>query len=256
MSTHDECIQDQFARQAVPFSKVKWHNHEELLSLIMELARMRPTDTVLDVACGPGIVACEAARHAKTVTGIDVVPAMLEEARRRQSDARLTNVDWCQADAYSLPFGDDVFSRVFTRFSFHHLMDPERALREMWRTAASGARIVITDVYVSERRQQAEAYDHMEKLRDPSHVRTLRLRELTEMFDAMGAEDLHAEFFRLEVELEKQLSSSFPNPGDDEKIRKLLRRDLSENRMGVNPIQREGKIYFSYPIVVMAGNKA
>ena len=67
---------------------------------------------------------------------------------------------------------------------------------------------------------------------------------------------MQTDFFRLEAELERQLVSSFPAPGDDVKIREMFRRDLSENRMGVNPVMRDGKIYFSYPIVILSGNKA
>lgn len=255
MSTHDERIRDQFTRQAEPFSKVKWHNHEALLELILESAGIGENDRVLDVACGPGIVACEAAKHARSVTGIDLVPAMIDLAKKRQAEAGLANVDWRVGDVYSLPFKGAAYSRVMTRFSFHHFTDPAAVLKEMWRVASDGARIVVTDVYASNDPEVAAAYDRMETLRDPSHVRALRLGEMLDLFETMDAEDVRTEFFRLEADLDKQLAASFPNPGDDEKIRELFRRDLSENRMGVNPVLKDGKVHFSYPIVVLSGRK-
>ena len=41
-------------------------------------------NSVLDVACGPGLVACALAEVARSVTGIDLTPAMIDQARTRQ----------------------------------------------------------------------------------------------------------------------------------------------------------------------------
>lgn len=255
MSRHDDLIQDQFSRQAKPFARVKWHNHDDLLDLILEVAEVGAGDRVLDAACGPGIVACAAAARGARVTGVDVVPAMIEEARKKEREAGLSGIDWRTGDVRSMPFAGSSFDRVLTRFSFHHFAEPAAVLKEMWRVAARGARVTVCDVYVPEDREKAAAYDRMETLRDPSHTRALPLSELMELVYMRGAEDVRAEFYRLEVDLDRQLASSFPNPGDDEKIREIFRHDLSENRMGVNPFVKDGRVHFSYPIVVVGGTK-
>ena len=77
-------ILDQFTKQAVPFSEMPAHSNEESIRLFTDRAGIGPGDSVLDVACGPGLVACALARVARHVTGIDLTPAMIEQAQARQ----------------------------------------------------------------------------------------------------------------------------------------------------------------------------
>jgi SAM-dependent methyltransferase len=78
---HSELSLDQFTRQAVPFATASSIKDEAALRLIVELSGAGPDDTVLDVACGPGLVVCAFARVVRHATGIDVTPAMLDQAR-------------------------------------------------------------------------------------------------------------------------------------------------------------------------------
>jgi SAM-dependent methyltransferase len=170
-------ILDQFTRQAVPFSEMPAHSNEESVRLVMDMARIGPEDDVLDVACGPGLVACELAEVARHVAGIDLTPAMIEQAQAKQRSKGLTNLTWLVGDAVPLPFPDPAFSVVVTRYSFHHFLDPRAVLVEMVRVCQPGGRVAVIDVFTSNP-EQAEAYNRVEKLRDPSHVRALSLEEL------------------------------------------------------------------------------
>ena len=78
---HKASIIDQFSRQAVPFAQVPGHTKEESLPLLLEMAEASLDDAVLDVACGPGIVACAFAPLVHHVRGIDITPAMLKQAQ-------------------------------------------------------------------------------------------------------------------------------------------------------------------------------
>ena len=57
------------------------------------------------------------------------------------------------------------------------------------------------------------------------------------------------------MELEKQLKASFPNPGDDEKIRELFRQDVELDKLGMGAHMVGSEIHFSYPISIYVGNK-
>jgi SAM-dependent methyltransferase len=93
MASHNDTIVDQFTRQAVPFATAAPIRDAAALQLIVAAARTTASDTVLDVACGPGLVACAFARTARHVTGIDLTPAMLEHARGLAAkDGRTTNL--------------------------------------------------------------------------------------------------------------------------------------------------------------------
>ena len=142
-------IVDQFTRQAIPFARMPAHSTEESIRLVRDAAGIGPGDTVLDVACGPGLLACDFAGYARRVTGIDLTPAMIEQARALQRARGLVNLAWHVGDVTSLPFEDASFSVVFTRYSFHHLLDPRAVLAEMVRVAEPGGRVVVVNVYTT-----------------------------------------------------------------------------------------------------------
>ena len=99
---------------------------------------------------------------------------MIEQAQALQQAQGLTNLTWRIGNVLPLPFPDASFSLVFTRYSFHHLLDPEAVLAEMVRVCSPGGRVAVVDVFTSSP-EQAEAFNRMERLRDPSHVRALSL---------------------------------------------------------------------------------
>src|SRR5499426_2802283 len=133
MSSHRDRIVDQFTRQAVPFSTAPGIRDEAALQLLVEASGAGSEDTVLDVACGPGLVVCAFARVVRHATGIDLTPAMLDRARVTQQERGLTNVTWRLGDVLPLPYPDGTFTIVTSRFAFHHFQDPRAVLAEMRR---------------------------------------------------------------------------------------------------------------------------
>jgi ubiquinone/menaquinone biosynthesis C-methylase UbiE len=249
-----QLILDQFTRQAIPFAEMPAHSNDEANLLLIEMAQIGPKDNVLDVACGPGLVACTLAQVARHVTGIDLTPAMIEQAKKRQQASRLNNLTWLVGDAVPLPFPDAAFSVVVTRYSFHHFLKTQAAIAEMVRVCKPEGRIAVVDVF-TRNPEQAEAYNHVERLRDPSHVRALLLEELTGLFREAGLRDVRTGFYKLEVKLEDLLANSFPNPGDADRIRDIFEEDLGVDRLGVGAYRNEGEIRFAFPVVVVVGQR-
>jgi ubiquinone/menaquinone biosynthesis C-methylase UbiE/GrpB-like predicted nucleotidyltransferase (UPF0157 family)/8-oxo-dGTP pyrophosphatase MutT (NUDIX family) len=247
---HQWLIVEQFTNQAVPFSQMPDHSSE----LILAASGVGQTDTVLDVACGPGTITCAFAQTAHHVTGIDLTPAMIDQAKVFQEAHDLANLSWRIGHVLPLPLPDASFSLVFTRYSFHHSLDPKAVLAEMVRVCSPGGRVVVVDVFTSSP-AQAEAFNRMEKLRDPSHVRALSLEELTGLFHEAGLHNVRRQFYKHEFGLEAVLKGSFPNPGDAERVRQLFEADLGVDRLGLAAGRREGDIHFAYPIVILVGDK-
>ena len=92
-ATHSELIQDQFTRQAGVFNAAGTITNEQALKMIIEAGHAGSNDTVLDVACGGGIIVCAFAPHVGHATGIDMTPAMLDQSRKLAAQKRLTNVN-------------------------------------------------------------------------------------------------------------------------------------------------------------------
>ncbi|HZS07500.1 MAG TPA: methyltransferase domain-containing protein [Blastocatellia bacterium] len=254
MNTHQQSVIDQFTRQAVPFAQSAGHTNEESLRLLVELAEVSAADTVLDVACGTGMVACAFATVASHVTGIDLTPAMLEQARLLAARRGLTNISWHEGDIEALPFPDNNFSVALSRYAFHHFPNPGVVLSEMARVCRPGGRVLIADACPPP--DKADAYNHFEKLFDPSHNRALTLEEFQSLVSDAGLRNVRLAFYRMEMELERHLAASFPNPGDDEKIRQLFREDIGVDRLGVGAHLRGDEIHYAYPVTVIVAEKA
>ena len=253
MTTHRDEILDQFTRQAVPFATAPGIQDEAALKLVIEFAGTGPNDTVLDVACGPGILACAFARVAKHVTGIDITPAMLERARLLQKERGLTNVTWDQGDVLPLPYADGAFTVVTSRFAFHHFLDPRAVLAEMKRVCAPGGTVLVIDSAPAP--DKADAFNRMEVVRDPSHARAMPEAELKGLFTSVGLPEPRATGYRLEGELEGLIARSFPKPGDDETLRRIFRDSLANDDLGVGARRDGDRILLGYPVAVLAARR-
>jgi SAM-dependent methyltransferase len=252
-TTHEQSILDQFTRQAIPFSTSPSIKDEIALNLLIQASGAGPGDTVLDVACGPGLVVCAFARVVAHATGIDITPAMLDRARQLQGEKGLTNVTWKLGDVTSLPFPDGSFSIVTSRFAFHHILDPFQVLGEMKRVCKPGGRVVVADS--APPTDKADAFNAVEKLRDPSHVRALPLEEHKRLFARQGLSEPRHTPYRLESDLESLLARSFPNPGDDDKIRTAFRRSVEDDSLGI-AARREGDlVVYGYPVAILVADR-
>jgi SAM-dependent methyltransferase len=253
--SHQDLILDQFTRQAAPFSTAGTIADETALQLLVDFSGVGSEDTVLDVACGGGLVVCAFAQAARHATGIDVTPAMLDRARALAKSKGLGNVRWDQGDVRSLPYPDATFNMVVSRFTFHHFLDPLAVLKEMLRVCAPGGRVIVADVEAASDPVKAAEFNRMEKLRDPSHVRAMPIAELRGLFGAAGLREPRTIGYDLREELENLLHRSFPNPGDDGKIREMFAASAIDDRLGI-PIRREGdRLHYAYPVAVLAADR-
>jgi len=248
-------ILDQFTKQARPFATAAAMKDKRALELLLASTNAGAEDTVLDVACGPGIVVCAFAEITQHATGVDLVPAMIEQAQSLQRERGLKNVSWKISDVYVLPYADNSFSIVTSRYAFHHLENPRGVLSEMKRVCKPGGKVALVDVVASADPQQAERFNQMEKLRDPSHVRALSLSDMEGLFHDVGLPAPKIKYYKAELELESVLKRSFPEEGNAEKVRTLIRQAVENDTIGINARLEEGRIKYSFPIAVLVSEK-
>ncbi|MBN2714719.1 MAG: methyltransferase domain-containing protein [Deltaproteobacteria bacterium] len=251
-SKHDAEIVRQFSKQAIPFTQLP--GHLDSIQMLIEMSSLKSDDLVLDVACGPGLVACEYAKSARHVTGIDITDKMIEQAKVRQKELGLANLSWDIGTVFPLPYESSAFTVVVTRYSFHHFLEPEKVLSEMVRVCKPGGIVLIADVVLPE--EKVNAYNHMERLRDPSHTQALSVSSWEKLMNTSGLKNLKRAAYTVEMELEKQLRASFPIPGDDDRFREMLKMDIGVDSIGVGAHRRGDEIYFSYPISIYTGKKS
>lgn len=108
---------------------------------LLDLVALKPGERVLDVACGTGVVARQAASRVGAgghVTGLDLNGGMLALAR-----ASGAMVQWREGDAMDLPFAAKAFDVVVCQQGLQFFPDGARALREMHRVLVPGGRLAV-----------------------------------------------------------------------------------------------------------------
>lgn len=168
-------VQQQFGATAAAYSTSVGHGDRTTLAALVALVAPGPTDTVLDIATGAGHTALAFAPHVREVVAYDLTEAMLAETAKNAAQRGLANVTTKQGPAEKLPFPDSAFDVVTVRLASHHFADNAAALREMARVAKPGGEVVVVDNYGPEGDALDALFQHIEKTRDPSHVRGYRL---------------------------------------------------------------------------------
>lgn len=105
---------------------------------------LRPGESVLDVACGTGNLAIPAARAGARVSGIDIAPNLIAQARL---EAQIAGCDIAfeVGDAEALPYGDGQFETTVTMFGAMFAYRPERAASELVRVTMRGGRVAMAN---------------------------------------------------------------------------------------------------------------
>lgn len=115
-----------------------------IAELLCEAVDLRPGRRVLDVATGNGNTALAAARRFCEVTGMDYVPALLQEGRERAAAEGL-QVDFQAGDAEDMPFPDASFDYVLSTIGVMFAPDQERAASELLRVCRPGGTIGLAN---------------------------------------------------------------------------------------------------------------
>ena len=118
------------------YGKIAWIT-VPLADALCEAADLRPGSAVLDVATGTGHIALAAARRFCAATGIDYVPALLQQARARAGAEHL-QVEFIEADAEDLPYPDASFDYALSALGVMFTADHQRAAGELLRVCRSG----------------------------------------------------------------------------------------------------------------------
>ena len=115
------------------------------------LGRLAAGERVLDLGCGAGtdsLVAAQMVGSEGMVTGIDMTPAMLAEARRAATELGITNVEFVEGEVESLPFPDESFDVVISNGVIDLIPDKDAVYSEIHRVLAPGGRVQIADVTI------------------------------------------------------------------------------------------------------------
>lgn len=160
-------------------------------------------ERVVDVGTGAGAVAVALAQFVRRVVGVDAVPELLEQARRRAEG--LENVEFVEGDATALGFAPGSFDLATCVRVLHHVRRPELVASELTRVVRPGGRVFIVDQLAPGDPLLAIETDRFERARDPSHQRLLPDNDVRFLLEMNGLVVERAEVRQEQRELEPYL---------------------------------------------------
>ena len=199
---HD-ATRERFGRTAERIAELQDARAAELERQIVRFVAPKGDERALDSGTGTGALAFALAPHVRDVVGVDVVPELLEQARKRA--AQVPNATFVEGDAIALPFGYGEFDLAGTLRTFHHLARPELAMAELTRVTRSGGRLLVVDQIAPVDPLAAVELNRFEQARDPTHTRTLADVDLRGLFESNGLVLLRAEYEQETRELDPYL---------------------------------------------------
>lgn len=255
-SIHNQVIQDQFTKQALPFQQFHAHSESSTLDIFVKLGKITRKDSVIDVGCGPGLISHYLSTYCRDVTGVDLTKKMIEVASASAKEKNIQNAVFLEGNMTNL---DSILSNTFnvscTRYTFHHLEYPLKAMGEMVRVTKPGGRIVVVDATPEKAKQ--EAYNRFEVLRDPSHTSALTRRELIALGEAFEVKLEGLETLALTVDAQSLIDKAFPEKISREELMQMLTNDIDVNELDFNARRNPGtgRVEVSFPLTAVSWTK-
>jgi ubiquinone/menaquinone biosynthesis C-methylase UbiE len=247
ISKQHKLVQEKFGALAERWGRM---SIDPELQAILDRVDVTPGSRVLDVAAGSALLGRALANRAAEVVAVDITPEMLARGREAAERDGITNVTFVEAAAEALPFEDGSFDLVVTRFSLHHITEPQRVVNEMVRVARGRGRVLVIDMIAPEDTELAKTANAIERRRDRSHAWTAPFSQLKGYVEAAGATIVDAFTQDRTRDLDEWIALSH------EENKNELRAAFEDELAGGTPTglsaYREGEsIHFHHPLGVI-----
>jgi ubiquinone/menaquinone biosynthesis C-methylase UbiE len=239
-----EDVRARFAPVAANYAKAAFHTSSERLREVLDLAQPKPSDLALDVATGTGNTALALAPFVRHVVGLDLTREMLAHACRLTRERGVANAGWVLGEASRLPFSDDSFDVYTVRAAPHHFIDFDGFLSEALRVLKPGGGAAFVDC--APPAAARDVIHEVEVRRDPSHVRSLTVREWTERLERAGFVIEEATSRELDWDFEDWMRNMAVAPPLAADLARVIESSEGEARDQLHPERRDGKLWHAY----------
>ncbi|WP_338561364.1 methyltransferase domain-containing protein [Erwinia sp. E_sp_B04_7] len=197
---HHDNVDKQFGDQASAYLSSAVHASGRDLVRLGERLSEEKDAVVLDLGCGGGHASYIAAEHVSRVVAYDLSAKMLAVVAEAAEQRGYQHLSTQQGYAEYLPFENESFDIVISRYSAHHWHDVGRALREVKRVLKPGGKAIFMDVNAPGNPVLDIWLQTVEALRDTSHVRDYNPGEWLTMFTEAGLAISAVSHDRLDLE--------------------------------------------------------
>ena len=243
---HRDRIRREFSRQATFFGGTGLTlSSQEYLDWMVGVLPLNEAFRVLDIAAGTAHLSQAIAPHVREVIAVDMTPAMLEEARKIILRKGIENIRLEEGDVRHLPYADNTFDMVVSRLAVHHFENPDVELCEMVRVCKPGHTVGIIDLLSPDDETLIERYNHLERLRDPSHTKALTQAQLVDIMKEAGLSITRIDARNIPVDFQRWVAMTGADVKRTTAIRNELEQELDGgHKTGMRPYREDGRLKF------------
>ncbi|NPA15832.1 MAG: class I SAM-dependent methyltransferase [Deferribacteres bacterium] len=166
-----------FSSKAHLYGVSSEHSATDDVDVAVEMVSPSKEDVYLDVASGTGHAFFRFCPYVGRAFALDLSLDMLSELKKVDPEALVV-----VADVHEMPFAFDTFTLISSRIAPHHFESLEKFFEEAHRILARGGRMVIIDSAVCDDEELKGFIEEAEKMRDPTHLRTLTFSQWRKLF--------------------------------------------------------------------------
>ncbi|MDR6240708.1 methyltransferase domain-containing protein [Aureibacter tunicatorum] len=186
-NVHISAIKEEFGKKAEYLSNHPHYANETNMDNILSLVDYDRADesSLLDLACGPGILTAPLAKKFSKVSALDITEEMLQEAKTYCESMQLTNIDYLKANAEQIPLENESVDTIINRLSMHLFGDKVRVLKEAQRVLSKGGTLIIADYLSPSDAKEANSINSIEQLKYASDVDILNKEQYQQLFSQL-----------------------------------------------------------------------
>lgn len=215
---------------------------------VVRFARLPAEARVLDVGTGGGQLALLIAEEgAREVVGIDLSPVILEVAEYRRLARRsgsTARVNFRQAAAQTLPFGDEWFDAAYCRLVLDHTQKPEPILQEVARVLKTGGVLVFADLAGADDPVRRATQNAIEERRNPAYTATRTADKYRTLLSAAGFAIETEKVAVFDRELEEWLTDMDADPASRSVVRDMMEAGIETDASGLHVRRQGGRLLF------------
>jgi len=182
---HEKANEQKWNRRSQSYDEKRFDWFRWMQKQALALMDLQRGDSFLDLGCGTGWAVCYVANLLEEqgqFIGVDISDGMI--AKAKEKSLGLKNVSFYHASVEKLPIENEQVNKVLCTNSFHHYLNPEAALTEVYRVMKAKGRIYILDVTSDD--FFINWMDRRAARREKEHVRFHSTPEFKKMFAAVG----------------------------------------------------------------------
>lgn len=232
------------------------HQRSPTIDRLHALLVREPVAAVCDVGCGAGHLGLSFAGRARRIVLVDPAPNMLAAARQLATE-RGVPIETCQSRAEDIPLSSGQFDLVCSRLAAHHFSDIDASVAQMARIARPGGSVAIIDHHGDDDPEADEFNHRLERLHDPTHVRSYKRDRWFEIIREAGMTVVHCEDelselpSGLSVKQWCEIASS--GAAAERQIRQLLQDSSDSLRARLGVRSEDGEFYIPVRTLLILG---